>query len=60
MALTTFEAILFILFVVIGSFITIWVYRKIVSGITTRRIERSATRIGRYGKASEKKVIKGK
>jgi NADH:ubiquinone oxidoreductase subunit H len=58
MALTTLEAILFILFVIVGSFITVWVYRKVMSGIVYRREEREATRVGRYGKAREKKVRK--
>lgn len=56
MVFTNNEIIIFILLVVVGSIITSWLYRKVVSGITTKREERSATRVGKYGKASEKIV----
>lgn len=52
------EALLLILFIVVGSFLTIWLYRKITGGITTRKEQREATRVGRMGVASEKKEIK--
>ncbi len=56
---STVEVILFFLFVIVGSIITAWIYRKIISGITTEKIDRKATKYGKfYGSASEKIVKK--
>ncbi len=58
MALTNTEVIIFVVFVVIGSIITAWLYNRITRGITRKQEERSTIRLGRMGKASERIVKK--
>jgi hypothetical protein len=53
-----FEIVIFFLVIVILSFFTAWLYRRIVSGIPISKEERSVTRFGKYGYATEKKERK--
>lgn len=52
------QVVLFFVFVIVGSIIVAWIYRKIVSGITRKKIDRRATKYGKYGSASERIVEK--
>lgn len=53
------EIIVFFFFVIIGSFISVKIYRWLVKGIVRRKTERRATKYGKfYSSASEKIVIK--
>lgn len=58
MAYNLGQVVLFFIFVIVGSIIVAWIYRKIVSGITRKKIDRRATKLGKYGRASEKIVDK--